>query len=61
MSTSSLGHPRCIEDESFVRSTKNKFNYKLNYLQNILPYIIVECKIHYVSLKIEKEKNTCKV
>ena len=40
---------------------KTNFNYKLNYLQNILPYIIVECKIHYVSLKIKKEKNTkCK-
>ena len=31
-------------------------NYTLHYLQNILPYIIIERKMHYVYLE-KKKKN----
>ena len=31
-------------------------NYTLHYLQNILPYIIIECKMHYVYLEPKKKK-----
>ena len=57
ISISFLGNLKCIEDESFVRRTRKKnSNHTLHYLQNILPYIIIECKMHYASLKFTKFK-----
>ena len=47
-----LGHLKCIKDGPFVRSTRKKnLSNTLHYLQNISPYIIIECKIYYVSFK----------
>ena len=31
-------------------------NQTLHYLQNIFPYIIIECKMYYVSLNFFKKK-----
>ena len=49
ISVSSLSHSRCIEDEPFVKILETNLNYTLHYLQNILPYTIIKCKLHYVS------------
>ena len=49
-----LGHSRRTKNEPFIRNTRYKdtnSNHTLHYLQNILPYIIIECKMHYASLK----------
>ena len=52
ISASSLGHLKCINDEPFVRSTRKKnSNHSLLCLQNVLPYKIIKCKMHYLSLK----------
>ena len=48
---SSLAYSRCIKDELFVRNTRTNSNYMLHYLLNISSYIIIECKMHYVSLR----------
>ena len=34
---------------------ETNFNHTLHYLQNILPYIIIDFKMHYVSLKKKKK------
>ena len=47
-----LCHLKCIKDGPFVRSARKKnLNNTWHYLQNISPYIIIECKIYYVSFK----------
>ena len=48
---SSLGHSRHIEDESFLR--KNKFQPHITlFSKYLLPYIIIECKMYYIFLRI---------
>ena len=44
---SSLGYSRRIENELFVRSTKNKFQPLITLFTQISLYIIVECELHY--------------
>ena len=60
ISTFSLSHSKCVEYELFVSSSKTNFNNILHYLQNILPYIIIKYKMHYVSFKKKLTKfKTC--
>ena len=51
ISISSLGYLRWIEDEPFVRSTKNKFQPHIILFTKYLALLIIECKIHHGSLK----------
>ena len=39
------------ERENHLWELEKNSDYTLRYLQNILPYIIIECKMHYASLK----------
>ena len=58
--TSSLGHLRCIDDELFIiikKVLETLFYRTLHYLQNILFYIIIEYKIHYISSNKTFKKN----
>ena len=48
---SSLGYSRRIDDELFVRNTINKFQPHITLLTKYLALIIIECKLHYISLK----------
>ena len=49
--TSYLGYIRCMEDELFVRTTKNKFQPHIILFTKYLALLIIECKIHHGSLK----------
>ena len=51
ISTSYLGYIRCMEDEPFVRTTKNKFQPHIILFTKYLALLIIECKIHHGSLK----------
>ena len=51
ISTSYLGYIRCMEDELFVRTTKNKFQPHIILFTKYLALLIIECKIHHGSLK----------
>ena len=46
-----LSHSRHVEDEPFIRNTRNKFQSHITLFTKYATYIIIECKMHYISNK----------
>ena len=51
----SLHHSKCIKNEPFVKSTRNKFQPYITLFTKYLVYITIECNKYYVSMKKEKK------
>ena len=51
ISTFYLSHSRHVEDEPFIRNTRNKFQSHITLFTKYAAYIIIECKMHYISNK----------
>ena len=49
--TSSLGYSKCIGDDPFISSAKNKFQPYITLFTKYLALYKIECKTHYILYK----------